>query len=141
MYGTNRYISNGTNGNLVSNFNPANNYNNNIFLYEACFNPTTQLFYENINASGNYSGYFNSSYADSSFPLYIANRRNNDTYTNLFLSEIIFFNSVITSQHQQLIEGYLCWKWGIQNNLPTGHPYRFIPVSYTHLTLPTKRIV
>ena len=132
MYGTNRYISNGTNGNIVSNFNPTNNYNNNIFLYEAYFNPSTQYFYETINANGQYAGYFNSSYADSSFPLYIANRRNNDTYANLFLSEIIFFNSLITPQHQQLIEGYLCWKWGIQNYLPSGHPYRSIQPPNTY---------
>jgi hypothetical protein len=39
------------------------------------------------------------------------------------INEIIFMSNVTTSQRQQ-VEGYLAWKWGLQNNLPTTHPYR-----------------
>jgi hypothetical protein len=29
--------------------------------------------------------------------------------------------------HQRLIEGYLAWKWGLQNKLPRSHSYRRVP--------------
>jgi hypothetical protein len=33
----------------------------------------------------------------------------------------------VTEATRQKIEGYLAWKWGLQNNLPVGHPYEFTP--------------
>jgi hypothetical protein len=38
------------------------------------------------------------------------------------MNEIIFISNVTLNQRQQ-IEGYLAWKWGLQNSLPTTHPY------------------
>lgn len=29
-----------------------------------------------------------------------------------------------TVSHLQRIEGYLAWKWELQANLPTNHPYK-----------------
>jgi hypothetical protein len=37
--------------------------------------------------------------------------------------EILVFNSVVSTDNQQLVEGYLAWKWGLEANLPSGHPY------------------
>lgn len=37
--------------------------------------------------------------------------------------EMIIYNSVLSGPQIQKIEGYLAWKWGIQNKLPTNHPY------------------
>ena len=31
----------------------------------------------------------------------------------------------ITTGTRQKIEGYLAWKWGVEANLPSGHPYEF----------------
>ena len=39
------------------------------------------------------------------------------------ISEIIIFNTSLTKDQQQTIEGYLSWKWGLQNNLPATHPF------------------
>ena len=39
------------------------------------------------------------------------------------ISEIIIFNSSLTNDQQQKIEGYLSWKWGLQNNLSTNHTF------------------
>lgn len=39
---------------------------------------------------------------------------------------IINTNNLTTSQRQQ-IEGYLAWKWGLQNSLPANHPFRLWP--------------
>jgi hypothetical protein len=40
--------------------------------------------------------------------------------------EIVMFNSYLTLQQIQQVEGYLAWKWGLQNNLPSNHPYKKI---------------
>lgn len=39
-------------------------------------------------------------------------------------AELLIFNSLLSTTDQQLVEGYLAWKWGIQASLPTGHPYK-----------------
>jgi hypothetical protein len=61
-------------------------------------------------------------------------------YTNLSavtsLYEIVVMSNVPTTIQRQQMEGYLAWKWGLQANLPTSHPYKtFTPVgpvpSYT----------
>jgi len=39
------------------------------------------------------------------------------------LAEVIDCNEALTTTERQLIEGYLAWKFGLQANLPSGHPY------------------
>lgn len=39
------------------------------------------------------------------------------------LAELIVYSGAITTRERQQIEGYLAWKWGLQNSLPTTHPY------------------
>jgi hypothetical protein len=41
--------------------------------------------------------------------------------------EIIAYNYALGLKDQQLIQGYLAWKWGSQANLPASHPYRNAP--------------
>lgn len=40
-----------------------------------------------------------------------------------FASEILYYQSVLSTENRQLLEGYLAWKWGLQTQLPTNHPY------------------
>lgn len=42
------------------------------------------------------------------------------------ISEVIQFNSILTTQQLQLVEGVLAWKWGLNNSLPSSHPYSLI---------------
>lgn len=43
------------------------------------------------------------------------------------MAEIVMVNTATLSmEDEQRIEGYLAWKWGIQANLPSDHPYRNI---------------
>lgn len=42
------------------------------------------------------------------------------------VGEVIVVEKTVTAE-RQLIEGYLAWKWGIQGNLPAGHPYETHP--------------
>jgi hypothetical protein len=39
------------------------------------------------------------------------------------ISELLVFNTGLSNADRQTIEGYLAWKWGLQANLPTSHPY------------------
>ena len=38
--------------------------------------------------------------------------------------EVIFYNSLLSLSQRQQVEGYLAWKWGLQNNLPSTHAYK-----------------
>jgi hypothetical protein len=40
-----------------------------------------------------------------------------------YMAEILVFSNVLTVADRQRIEGYLAWKWGLQSQLPTLHPY------------------
>ena len=39
------------------------------------------------------------------------------------IAEVLFYNSQLQTSNRQKVEGYLAWKWGLQTNLPTTHPY------------------
>ena len=54
------------------------------------------------------------------------------------ISELILFDSAITTAQRQQIEGYLAWKWGLPNSFPAGHPWRLrnLPVSHPSFTIP-----
>jgi|Laugrefabdmm15dn_1035133.scaffolds.fasta_scaffold06380_6 hypothetical protein len=41
--------------------------------------------------------------------------------------EIIALSAVPSPEGRQKLEGYLAWKWGLQANLPVGHPYKTAP--------------
>lgn len=44
------------------------------------------------------------------------------------ICEILVYNrkALLTEQQAQQVEGYLAWKWGLQNTLPYTHPYKFV---------------
>ena len=50
-------------------------------------------------------------------------------YWNGWIAELIIYNSALTTNQRQQIEGYLAWKWGLQANLPPTHPYKAAPFS------------
>lgn len=43
---------------------------------------------------------------------------------NGHISEILVFDRVLQVDELQTVEGYLAWKWGLEANLPVGHPYK-----------------
>lgn len=45
---------------------------------------------------------------------------------NIDIAEIVFYQSALDSTERNLIEGYLAHKWGLQANLPVGHPYKSV---------------
>ena len=42
---------------------------------------------------------------------------------NSFIGEIVYYNRVLSTQERQQLEAYLAWKWGLQDSLPSTHPY------------------
>ena len=56
--------------------------------------------------------------------LYIGGSSGGNYDTNTF-AEIIHYNVSLTSTQRQQVEGYLAWKWGLQNTLSSSHPYRY----------------
>ena len=58
---------------------------------------------------------------------YILGFDTNGNYYNGSLHEIIQYNVSLQTTDIQRVEGYLAWKWGLQNNLISNHPFRFLP--------------
>ena len=44
-------------------------------------------------------------------------------YDLLQLGELLHFNKSLSTSERQKVEGYLAWKWGLNGNLPSTHPY------------------
>ena len=44
-----------------------------------------------------------------------------------YVGEIVTYPSGLSDSDRQKVEGYLAWKWGIQNNLPDRQPYKNAP--------------
>jgi hypothetical protein len=62
--------------------------------------------------------------------IYIGTRGDNfhGPFTGTF-SEILIYNTALTATQRQQIEGYLAWKWSLQTQLPSNHPYKLSPPS------------
>jgi len=48
---------------------------------------------------------------------------NDNNYFDGNIYEIIIVNRLLSQTETQLIEGYLAWKWDIESNLPSNHPF------------------
>lgn len=46
-------------------------------------------------------------------------------YGDKYISEVVGYNTKLSTEDRQKVEGYLAWKWGIEEDLPLNHPYRF----------------
>lgn len=48
----------------------------------------------------------------------------NGSLYNGTLYEIVGYTGALTTLQNQQVEGYLAWKWNLQGNLPSNHPYK-----------------
>jgi hypothetical protein len=58
----------------------------------------------------------------------IADSRNGNL-TDGKIQEIIIYPSAISVPAFQQAEGYMAWKWGLKDSLPSSHPYKLFPPS------------
>ena len=61
--------------------------------------------------------------SNASFALQIGACGNNTTPLTGYIAEVIVLSSIASTNTRQILEGYLAWKWGLQNNLSADHPY------------------
>ena len=47
--------------------------------------------------------------------------------SNSQIAEVLIYNVDLTAENCRKNEGYLAWKWGLQANLPSDHPYKSAP--------------
>jgi len=40
------------------------------------------------------------------------------------IAEIVVVQDALGTSDREKLEGYLAWKWGLEGNLPSGHPYK-----------------
>jgi hypothetical protein len=66
----------------------------------------------------------NSENLDSFADPTIGSNSANDFLFNGDIAECVLLQSSAITADQQLIEGYLAWKWGTEGSLPNDHPYK-----------------
>ena len=54
---------------------------------------------------------------------------NSTIFVGGYMGEYLLFTSILTTSQRQQIEGYLAWKWKLQGNLPSTHPFKLFPPS------------
>ncbi len=59
---------------------------------------------------------------------YLGTQSPNTLFFRGAISEVLVYNTALTTAERQTIEGYLARKWGRSSALPTLHPFRNIPV-------------
>jgi hypothetical protein len=59
--------------------------------------------------------------------LFAISSTSNQLLSGCQISEVLMFNSTLTTTDRQKLEGYLAWKWGTVASLPAGHPYKNSP--------------
>jgi hypothetical protein len=50
------------------------------------------------------------------------------------LGELCVYNDYLETPFRNILEGYLAWKWGVQSNLPSVHPYALSAPTLQSLT-------
>jgi hypothetical protein len=76
-----------------------------------------------INGAATSSGVVNGSNLVDLRDLYVGYEPNFGLPFNGDIAEILISSKVLAPDEQRKVEGYLAWKYGLQNNLPPDHPY------------------
>jgi hypothetical protein len=132
-----------TNGSSISwetnndntNMNLTATYNSPV-LYSCAMTNGTAMFMQQTNTTGTSTVSFThpQTWAAGSASQYVGISDVGETI-NSYISEIIYFQYVLTTRQRQVLEGYLAWKWGLESYLATSHPYYSYPP--TQSSLPT----
>jgi hypothetical protein len=113
---------------------------NTTFIAENITNSLTMTSYVNGN-----NNLFNSSGAlTAGNTTQIGGLFSGQVYNSIqYINEILIYNRSLSTDDRQTVEGYLAWKWGLQGNLPTTHPYKFLsPASnYSAAVVPQNLLV
>jgi hypothetical protein len=99
---------------------PATNAVTTPAIYSYYFNGTSSQIFEN--GTSTVSG---DAGTQGSTGITIGSRwtQNQETFQG-HIAEVIYYNRRLSRSERQTVEGYLAWKWGLQLNLPSTHPYQ-----------------
>lgn len=65
----------------------------------------------------------------------------NGRYLTGFIQEVLIYSTTPSTTQREQVESYLAWKWNLQRNLPTTHPYYNSPyVAYNQIVNIPQRI-
>jgi len=106
-------------------------------LYSCTMTGGTVMFMQQTNTTGTTSVTVTESltWASGTAPVWIG-RSDSSECINSYISEIAYFQSVLSTGDRQKMEGYLAWKYGLNTYLPAGHPYLSAPPgAFTPLTV------
>ena len=136
IFGVQRYFSNSPGGQIPGGIGVAP---------ELVNGNTTGLFnftltnYASTGGTGAYNEYINSTLtnptgasltglniSDFNSKIYFGGRGGTSNSLYEYYCEILIYNTNISSTNRTLVEGYLAWKWGIQNKLRSDHPYKSV---------------
>jgi hypothetical protein len=123
-----------------------NYYNDSIVTviggYDYSINATVNAYpnvlqLNSLIASGSTPGFWNAGSPTSFTSVYPQNYADSFQYfmgasnanVGKDLAEYLLFPVALGAVDRQSIEGYLAWKWGLQSNLPSSHPYSVYPPS------------
>lgn len=79
------------------------------------------------------SGTMGLSWQAGSAPIWIGRSDTNESI-NAYISEILYYQTVLSTPQRQLVEGYLGQKWGLIG--VTGHPYRYVAPGILPTSIP-----
>lgn len=107
-------------------------------LYSYTMTGGTVMFMQQTNTTGTTSVTITEgtlTWAAGSAPVWIGRSDSNECI-NSYISEIAYFQSVLSTADRQKMEGYLAWKYGLNTYLPAGHPHLSAPPgAFTPLTV------
>jgi hypothetical protein len=127
-----------TSGQAVINWHTNNNNStsqlpyilNSMVLYSCTMTSGNQMFLQQTNVGGTTSLNVTNGAVTintNAAPIWVGRSDLTGEAINSYIFEIVYYQSVLSTSDRQQIEGYLAWKWGLQSNLPSSHPYRYAP--------------
>ena len=65
--------------------------------------------------------------SNAPFALQVGAMGNNIVPLTGYIAELVICNAKLSDADREKVEGYLAHKWGLEGNLPSGHPYKTSP--------------
>jgi hypothetical protein len=99
-----------------------------VIYYGIMSNRFTTFFSQtNTGGTTTVSGNVGATIVPASIPTWVGQSRIQAEAVRSYISEIIYYQRVLTTFEQQQVQGYLAWKYNLQTFLPSTNPYRNFP--------------
>jgi len=97
-------------------------------IFSIGYNLGTTVTNYAVNGTARTANSFTAFAAGSQTGVLFLNGLPSGAYDYVQFGDFLHFNKSLTTTERQQVEGYLAWKWGLNGNLPSTHPYsKFAP--------------